>query len=215
MEFCPPINNVVVQVKTKYIKNFTKILRLAAIQQQSSIDPADYVNIVGTVVATPLEISSKKGYEGFSAKDIKVGDVAIFSSSVIYEFTQTDPEAEPIFKNSFWWDSQEYFMCDIQKLYAVIRAGEIVMQNGYVMLEDIDKQPVIYLPQAIKKKVKTTEGTVTHIGHPLSNSKKIDCKEGDRVCFNPNILINHQIEGKEFSIVQQRHILGKVDYVTG
>jgi len=209
MKYRPSINNVIVQVKTKYIKNFTNILRLAAIQQQSSIEPADYVNIVGTVVSLPKAIGGRREYQGFTAENIKVGDIAIFSSSVIYEFAQTEPEAEPIYKNSFWWEEQEYFVCDITRIYAVIRAGEIIMQNGYVMVEDIEKQSPIYLPQHIKKAIKTTKGVLTQIDYPLKNSKKIDCKRGDIVYFNPNIVVNHKIEGKEFGILQQKHILGK------
>lgn len=79
-------NNVVVRVKTKYIKNITNILKMSAIQQHSTIDPADYVNIVGEVVALPLEIEDKREYKGFGVDDIKIGDTAIFSHSVIYEF---------------------------------------------------------------------------------------------------------------------------------
>lgn len=209
MKFRPPLNNVIVSVKTKYIKNFTKILRLAAIQQQSSIEPADYVNIVGIVEAVPLMVKGGREYEGFSADDIKVGDIAIFSSSVIYEFAQIEPDAEPIYKNSFWWDGAEYFSCDITRLYAVIRAGEIIMQNGYVMIENIDKQPQIYLPQHIRKSIKTSSGTLTQIGNPLVGKTNIDCSRGDTVYFNPNILVHHKIDEKEFYILQQKHILGK------
>lgn len=215
--FSPPLNNVVVQVTQKYTRNMSNLLKIAAIQQATTIEPADYVSIVGTVIALPMEISKKREYEGFTTRDIRVGDVAIFSSSVIYEFAQLEPDAEPIFKNSFWWNNQEYFNCDITRLYAVIRAGETRMQNGYVMIEQIEKQSSIYLPQHIKKKVTTTRGTLTAIGHPLTNAKLIDCLPGDSVCFNPNIITMHKIYSaqtdtwKEFGVIQQKHILGKVE----
>ena len=216
MNFRPPLNSVIVQIKTKYIRNMTSILRLAAIQQQSSIDPSDYCNIYGTIVATPLEIAGWRDYKGYTADDLKVGDVAIFSSSVIAEMAQTDPEADPIFKNSFWWDGQEYWVCDITRIYAVVRAGEIRMQNGYVMVEHIEKQPNIFLPAHIKKSVRTTQAILTQIGHPKEGEINIDCKQGDTVFFNPNIITTYQIddpttkEPKEFGILQQKHVLGKV-----
>lgn len=215
MNFRPPLNSVIVQIKTKYIRNMTSVLRLAAIQQQSSIDPSDYCNIYGTVVATPLEVAGWRDYKGYTADDLKVGDVAIFSSSVVAEMTQTDPEADPIFKNSFWWDGQEYWVCDITRIYAVVRAGEIRMQNGYVMVEHIEKQPNIFLPAHIKKSVRTTKAILTQIGHPKEGERNIDCKQGDTVFFNPNIITTYQIddpttkEPKEFGILQQKHVLGK------
>jgi hypothetical protein len=208
MNFRPPLNSVIVQIKTKYIKNLSKVLRVAAIQQQSSIDPSDYCNIYGTVVSTPLEVAGWRDYKGYTADDIKVGDVAMFSSSVVAEMAQTDPEADPIFKNSFWWDGQEYWVCDITRIYAVVRAGEIRMQNGYVMVEHIEKQPNIFLPAHIKKSVRTTQAILTQIVN-------IDCKQGDTVFFNPNIITTYQIddpttkEPKEFGILQQKHVLGK------
>jgi len=216
MNFRPPLNSVIVQIKTKYIRNMTSVLRLAAIQQQSSIDPSDYCNIYGTVVAAPLEVAGWRDYKGYTADDLRVGDVAIFSSSVVAEMAQTDPEADPIFKNSFWWDGQEYWVCDITRIYAVVRAGEIRMQNGYVMVEHIEKQPNIFLPAHIKKSIRTTKAILTQIGRPKSGEKGIDCTPGDEVYFNPNIIVTYQIpdpetkEPKEFGILQQKHILGKV-----
>ena len=129
---------------------------------------------------------------------------------------QTDPEAEPIYKNSFWWDGQEYWAVDITKLYAVVRAGEIRMQNGYVMVEGMEQEAKIYLPQNIRKSVKTTTATLTQICNPVKGGKNIDCKPGDTVVFNPNILTTYRIDSndgselKEFGILQQRHILGKI-----
>lgn len=48
-----------------------------------------------------MQIAPTRDYKGFVAGDIRLGDVAIFSSSVVAEMAQTDPEAAPIFKNSF------------------------------------------------------------------------------------------------------------------
>jgi hypothetical protein len=117
--FKAPINNLVVTVETKYVKNFTSILRMAAIQNGSSVDPSDYVNIMGKVVSVPKAISDRREYAGFSAHDILPGDTAIFSHEVIYSFSQVEPDAEPIYKNSVWYNGTEYFV-------AVTKKGAIV-----------------------------------------------------------------------------------------
>lgn len=216
MKFQSPKNNVIVQIKQKYNRAVGKIAKLAAIQQHSSVDPANFVNIYGTVVSVPREVGWDMTYKDFSKHDVRVGDIAIFSYSVVYEFMQTDPEAEPIYKNSFWWDGQEYWVVDITRLYAVVRAGEIRMQNGYVMVEGMEQAANIYLPQHIRKSVKTTTATLTQICNPPKGGKNIDCKPGDTVVFNPNILTTYRIDSndggelKEFGILQQRHILGKI-----
>jgi co-chaperonin GroES (HSP10) len=185
-------------------------MRIAAIQNNTSIEPADLVAITGEVVSVPLEISTwKRDYMGYSAADINPGDTAIFSHEVVFSFKSTAPEEDPIFKNSFWYKDAEYWLCDIIRLYAVVRDEKIRMQNGYVMLENLEKPPVIYLPQSTKKKINTAYATIAHVGKPLIHQKRIDCERGDIVYFNPNILRIYQINDKPFGIIKQSHVLGK------
>ena len=56
--FKAPINRVVLTVDTKYVRNFTSILKMAAIQNNSSVDPSDYVNIMGKVISVPTAIAA-------------------------------------------------------------------------------------------------------------------------------------------------------------
>jgi hypothetical protein len=204
--FRSPLNNVIVKVEQRMIRNFTSILRMAAIQNLTSIEKADFVNIVGEVVSVPLEISTwKREYKDFSTHDIKPGDKCIFSHDVIFNFIQEDPEAEPIHKNSFWYKDNEYWNCDILNLYAVIRDGEIRMQNGYVMLENLNKPSPIYLPQNIKKSAYTGSGTVTNI------EMNPTIKKMDTVYFSSSVIRLYQISEKPFGILRRNQILGK-DY---
>lgn len=209
-----PLNNVIVRMKKKYLRGFTDVMKLAAIQNNSSVEMADLVNIVGEVVSVPLDISKKREYKGFSTVSIQVGDTAIFSPYIVYEFKSTAPEEEPIHKNSFWY-REELWVCDITRLFAVIRDGEILMLNGYVMIVDIEKPPMIHLPQNIKRKLKTATGVVSEIGEPLSHLPKPNVKKGDTIYFNPSIIQLYAINGKPFGIISQSQILGKQTYVSG
>lgn len=198
------LNNVYVRIKSRYIRNFTKILRMAAIQNNTSIEAADFVNIVGEVVSVPMEISTwKREYRGYSAKDIRVGDTAIFSNLVVYNFVQKDPEAEPIFKNSFWYNGEELWRVDVQNLYAVVRDGEIRMQNGYVMVGEMEKPSPIILSQHTKKKAITAaKAIVTDIEmNPV-------IKRGDTIYYSPNHIRLHQINEKPFGILRMNQVLG-------
>ena len=200
--FRSPINNVIVSVTTKYIRNFSDILKMSAIQDGSTIEPMDYVNIIGEVVSVPKIVSYKRDYKGFSTEDIKVGDKAIFSYMVIGTTVQKEPDAEPIFKNLINYRDKEYWAVDIRELFAVIRDGVIRMQNGYIMVEEMKKSPIIYLMQDTKKANNTASAVVSH-------SRSNGIAPLDRIYFNPNKIQIYQINGKPFGIVREKDVLGK------
>jgi len=203
-----PINNVIVKVKTKYIGNISKILQLSAIQNGSSVDSVDLVNIMGEIVSLPRTISDKIGYKGFSTKDMQVGDTAIFSYNVIHDFVIPEENADPIYRNRFMYRGEEYFMADITKIFGVIRDNEIIMVNGYVMASQFTETNII-LPSSLKKIKKAAETDVMHINFPKSDEKNIDISQGDKVYFNSMTAQKYQINQKPFSIIQQNKIFGK------
>lgn len=200
--FQAPLDKVVVKVDTKYIRNFTSILKMAAIQNNSSIEQADYVNIVGTVVSQPKKISNKREYVGFSADDIMVGDKAIFSHEVIYSFSQLDPDAEPVYRNCVWYNGVEYFVADITHIFAVIRDDKIRMQNGYVMVVEMENPPKIILDNPTRRSISAYSATVSQV------QKNKPYTQGDVVYYNPSKLQLYQINGKPFGILRERDILG-------
>lgn len=207
--FEAPFNKVIVKVTQKYIKNITSLLRMSAIQQGATVDPSDCVNIIGTVISVPKKITNDQiGYEGYSTTDIKEGDLAIFSYMVIYDFVQTEPEADPIYKNMISYKGEEYFACDIQNLFAVIRDTKIRMQNGFIMLEEMQKPPKIILSQYSKRLINCANAIVSHIGKPLTHLRRINAEPGDKVYFNPNKLQIYQINMKPFGIIRQTDVLG-------
>ncbi len=201
-------NKIMVKVKTKYIKNMTDLLKRSAIQNNTSIDPSDYVNIIGEVVSIPKRISNTRDYKGYSTKDIQVGDTAIFSSNVIYDLIIKDPEADPVYKNLITYKSEEYWVADITKVFGVIRNGEIIMINGYVMATPFVKS-AIYIPAAQKKAKSSVTSEVLHIGNSLETQLPVNVKQGDTIYFNPLKATNYQINDKHFIILTQAHILGK------
>jgi len=201
--FQPAFNNVIVKVKTKYISNMTDLLKVSAIQHGSTIDPADFVNIVGEIVSVPKAISDKNEYKGFSTDDIYEGDTAIFSYQVIATRIQRPHNQDPIFKNLIYYKGQEYFSVNITQLFAVIRAGEIRMQNRYVMLEQLEKPRIIILDAKTKKLNSAASAVVSNI-----ENNTFQIKEGDKVYFAPNKIQLYQIAGKPFGIIKQKDILG-------
>lgn len=94
-------NNVIVEVAHKYIAHISNLMRIASIQQGASVDPSQFVNIMGTVHSIPKSISDKREDKGFTTDNIQVGDTAIFSYLVIYDLIMDEPDAEPIYKTGY------------------------------------------------------------------------------------------------------------------
>ena len=202
------VNNVIVKVKTKYIGNISKILQLSAIQNGSSVDSVDLVNIMGEIVSLPRTISDKIGYKGFSTKDLQVGDTAIFSYNVIHDFVIPAEDADPIYRNRLMYEGEEYFLADITRIFGVIRNEEIIMVNGYVMASEFSESSLV-LPASLKKIKKAAETDVMHIGFPKLQEENINVIQGDRIYFNSMTAQKYQINQKPFSIIQQNKIFGK------
>lgn len=204
-----PLNKVVVQVETKYHKNFSNMIKRANMNPSSQVNPADYVQILGKVVSVPDVISTRLDYKGFTTIDIYPDDIAIFRYDVIYDFIENSEGDEPVYKNMIWVKGREYFFADIQKVFGVIRAGEIIMANGYCMVENMSQNPMLVIPQHLKNITEAASATLTQIGRPLSHMPCIGAQPGDIVYYNPNILQHYEINRKQFGILTQKQILGR------
>ncbi len=207
MEISPIVNNVLIDIPIIYTQTLTKMIAGANLNPGTQINPADYVASVGEVIALPKMISGKREYKGFSTKDIRPGDKCIIRYDVVYKFHDT-VDGEKKFKNYFWYKRKDYWSASIDKIFGVIRDGQIIMVNGYCMIEDVQKKSVIVSGAETKKKVAAFYGVLTSIGNNLSHLPNIGAKPGDRVYFNPAVLQTYKINGKEFGILTQSQILG-------
>jgi len=199
-------NNVLVKVQTKMIKHFGKIMAIAAANNLPA-NPADCVSITGEVVAIPKKITQDHWHTGFTTDDIKVGDTAIFSHQVINDLDDTYKDI-PVYKNRIEIKAEEYFLADIPHIFGVIRNGEIIMVNGWVMLTTFTESKIV-LPQSMKRLRHATKAEIMHIGKPRTNMTPINAKQGDTVYFNPFIAQKYEINDKPFTILPQEKILGK------
>lgn len=202
-------NNVIVSVKTKWIKDFSDLAKRAAIENNSSVDPADYAQIVGKVEGLPSLISPNNKYKGFSTKDIRVGDMAIFSYKVIYDMVTQEAGCDPLFRNQFFFEGKEYFLADIKHIFGIIRDGEIIMVNGWLMLTEIEKS-AIHIPVGVRKVKNAACSEVMYESHSKTHLPHIGVHQGDKVFYDPKSAQHYEINGKKFIIMPQEKILGKV-----
>ena len=198
--FNPPQNKVVIKVASKYIQHMSNILRVASLENNSSVDPADFVTIIGDVVALPKTIS--KEFEKFTLDGIKVGDLAIFSYQVVYDIVIKAGSDKLEFNNMITYHGEEYFLADISKIFGVIRDEQISMINGWVMLTEYPKSVIV-----LQNQNKKTKGTVT--SKIIAGGEQLGLKEFDEVYFSPYKPQHYKINRKEFIILRQNQILGR------
>lgn len=202
-----PLNNVLVTIDSKFTQNVTNAIRMANLNPNVQINPADYCQIIGDIVSVPRGTSKRIDYSGYSLDGIRVGDVGIFSYTVVYSFIELGNN-EATYKNCFWYKGKDYWKVDIQSLYGVIRGKEIIMMNGYCMIENLEPESPIVLLEKDKKNNRAQSATLTHIGKNLTGMKQIEAQVGDTVFFNPSKAVKYNIGDKHFAIIRQRDILG-------
>lgn len=203
-----PSNYVFVSVKTKWTAHISNIMKVAQIENNSSVDSSDVVSITGVVQSLPIMITENiVGFEGFSTKDIRIGDTAIFSSNVINDIVM-DGEEDIIYRNRCYHQTKEYFAVDIREVFGVIREEKIIMINGWVMIEPFEESKII-IPQHLRKTKNAVKSNIIAIGNPRTTENRITAKTGDRVYFNSMKAAKYQINGKKFCILHQNQILGR------
>ncbi len=203
-----PENKVIVSVPTRYIKNMTDLLKRSAIQNNSSVDQTDFVQITGTVISVPKRISTTRDYEGFTAKEIQPGDMVIFDYSVIYDQIIKKENEDPVYKNLIMFRGKEFWAADITRIFAIVRGEQIIMINGYVMATPFVESKII-IPASMKQEKGCVSSEVMHVGMPKTNRLPISIQPYDTIYYNPVIAQKYQINNKPFVILQQHQILGK------
>ncbi|MES2287389.1 MAG: hypothetical protein V4547_16975 [Bacteroidota bacterium] len=205
-----PQDNIIVTVTSKYTKDFSTLTRRLSIGDATSVHLEDFAQSVGTVISLPKQLSPKVIENGYSMDEIKVGDKLIFAFNVIFDFYQKEPDALPSYRNRISYIGKEYWMCDITKVFAIIRGEEIIMINGFVMATPYKDDLIFTQPESrLSRKSKHSE--VMWVGSPRTNQKPIDIKQGDTIFYNPKKTQKYEINGKPFIILNQQQVFGKMN----
>ena len=205
-----PEDNIIVSIKSKYTKDFGMLTRRLSIGDATSVHLEDFAQNVGTVVSLPKEISKTKTENGYSMEGIEVGDTILFAFNVVFDFYQNAPDALPIYRNKISYYDKEYWMCDITKVFAILRGEQIIMVNGFVMATPYNEDVLFSQPENRRSR-KSKHSEVMWVGSPRTNQNPIDIKQGDTIFYNPKKTTKYEINNKPFIILTQQQVLGKVN----
>lgn len=211
----PVLNNVILQLEKKYLDTVT-FESGVKLHVDTSWHPEEYSMLQGKVVGVPKGIIKRHDYSGMAINMIP-GDELLVRYDLVFSYKDQPDRDSVVYKNLVCWLGEEklteYWFCDIQKVFAIIRNGVAIMQNGYVMIE-LDKGTLpatsLVLPESCLTKVSNTQATIMHIGEPLQGRPKLDLKPNDRIRFTPGVAQRYEMDTKKFAIIKQSHILAKL-----
>jgi co-chaperonin GroES (HSP10) len=203
------VNKVIVTIEKKMIADLYNAIRMANINNGSQINAADYVSITGTVVSVPRSICKRLDYKGYSTKELKVGDILIFSYRVVFNMLEGE-DGEAVHENAFCYEGKEYWLCDIQEVFGYIRNGQIHMVNGYCMLQEVQAPSnIILLSDESKQMLRASKSFLSYIGENMEGSQKIDVAQGDSVYVDFRKVQHYKIGERPIAVVRQKDIYAK------
>jgi len=190
------------------IGNPTKTNKIGSLLIDTSWKPEDHVEIINEVIAVPL---TAKCSEWETEMQLKVGDKVWVNRLTIIK-------AEKIQVGETTYLKVPYEMIILAK-----RGDEIIMLNGYVLLEPIHKaqiksDTIILAPN---KEEHQDRGIVRYMGIPNKRytdeilSDDCEISIGDRVLlsrkYNPKLESSYHESIGNYLVVQRRHMIAKLE----
>lgn len=207
-------NNVIVSLQKKFYEEI-KFPSGVTVHFDPSWHPEEYARLEATVISVPHCITERADYKGLSV-DIEPGDKILMRYDVVFAYRDQPDRDTPIYKNlavRLEDGLKEYWFCDIQKVFAVFRGEEIIMQNGYVMVDMLDAEvppSSLIIPTYLQKQPSRNRAAILNIGKPLSHRPELGLQKGDEILFIPGVAQPYQIGINKFWIIKQSHILAKL-----
>lgn len=209
-----PVNNVIVTLEKKLYDSITFQSGIK-LHIDPSWHPEEYAMLEATVVTVPKGIINRFDYKGMKLS-VKPGDRVLIRYDVVFSYRDQPERDTPIYKNLILLhDGQqykEYWLCDIQKIFAIIKDGEYNMLNGYVLLDPITEKldsvsQLLVIPDSIALKERKDVAIVRAIGAPLDGQPQLCVQPGEKVIINPRVVQQYQIDTRRFFIIKQQYLL--------
>lgn len=197
-----PQNKLIVRIQNKYIDKITTASGVI-LYLDTTFHPENQAMIEAEVIAIPESIMTRADYVAYTELPA-VGDTILMRYDVVYAYRNQPDRATPIYKNMLWLRGDEYWMCDIQKVFAVKTADGYRMLNGYVfcdmVTEDRFENSIIETPLSVRTKVLDDKMIVRHIGPG-------EVQTGETIYCQPRVAQHYALNTDHFFIIKQSHIL--------
>jgi len=119
-----------------------------------------------------------------------------------------------VYKNLLPYNGEDYWMVNYLEAKGVKRDGEIIMLAGNVLCEapeestgfELDENKLLHTVKKVDKSILTVVAT----GKPLKNEPELGLQSGDKIKVNADHVQTYTVWGKEYAMIDQRSIFGKL-----
>lgn len=210
-----PCNSLIVKLKQKYYDtlSFESGVKLHV---DPSWHPEEWAMLEAEIHTVPDYIIKRFDYEHIRFS-LKPGDIVLIRYDVVFAYNHQPDRDSPIHKNVLFHfneqtqEYEEYWRCDMQKVFAKVDGDEYVMQNEYIMVEPYSPFDLgglggrLWTPAFVEAKQYEDRATVLSINEP-----DLPITKGDKVIFRPRVAQKYRIDQKVFWIISRRHLHGKI-----
>lgn len=206
-----PVNKLVIRLSKKLYDSRT-FESGQTIFFDPSWQPEEYAMLEAQVITVPPGVIDRQDYNGYKIC-MSPGDKILIRYDVVFAYHDQPDRDSPIYKNLIFEYNEvtkqyeEYWLCDILQVFAIIKDNEWHMINGFVLLDIIQEKPEEYtfllLPDSLKGKEHKNMAKVRAGGSNLG------LFPSDIVFINPATVMRYQMNLSPFYIIKEQYILGK------
>lgn len=208
-----PINKLLVSLEKKLYDSRT-FQSGQTIYFDPSWHPEEYAMLRATVVSVPPSLIKRNDYKGY-ALCVKPGDEILIRYDVVFAYRDQPDRDSPVYKNLLFQYNElfekfeEFWLCDILQVFAVIKDGAFEMINGFVMLDIVtennsDYSGLIIRPDNYKDQESKSRAKIRAINSALP------LRPGDEVFINPATVMTYQLNMEKFHIIKEQYVLGRL-----
>ena len=161
--------------------------------------PEHHVTICGEVVALPNRKWCKNTAGDYMKQELEMGD------KIYFNYLTVD-------KDNLITGERNVYLLDLEMVFCYVRGKSITAVSNHVLIEPKVNEKKIGSIYVQQPKRSEEEGYVRHIGEPLKGKDRVLVSAGDLVRFPERCSFLNVIEGKEFYVMKQEDLLGKLIY---
>lgn len=207
-----PINKLIVSLEKKLYDSRT-FESGQTIYFDPSWQPEEYAMLKARVISVPPGVINRQDYKGYSIC-VEPGDEILIRYDVVFAYVDQPNQDSPVYKNLLFVHNEqlqrydEMWLCDILQVFAIIRDGQYIMINSFVMLDLITDKRADFTSRIIRPdnynniimKNKAVVRAVSRASH---------LSVGATVYINPQTVMQYQLNLEKFYIIKEQYILGR------
>lgn len=207
-----PINKLIVRLEKKLYDSRT-FESGQTIHFDPSWHPEEHAMLKATVISVPPGVINRPDYDGY-AICVKECEEILIRYDVVFAYNDQPDRDSPVYKNLIFEYNEvtgryeEYWLCDILQVLAVVRGDVYEMVNGFVKLGVIQERKEGYTSNIIRPD-SYNNLELKHKAMVLAGGAGMGLEPGEVVYINGQAVMQYQLNLDKFYIIKEKYILAK------